>query len=538
MYSRVVFRIKQRLNHAVIIPKPRNRAAKATPLKQSPSFKGRNSAEAVTYISSHALTCIPRRNKFAELFSGKPLTMEITKEIVSPASVKGMTVLDKSMFDTIVTVWCLCVPVSRLGEVTKCLKSRLLKMLKVTPVVELVENDPNHRSHRLVLLHPQQFQSWGSLTETEQSKLKELGLSSVDFKMHKLQLTFDNWTFQEILRAVIPEEVESVSGHALVGHIAHFNLRDEVLPYKKLIGEVLLEKQSYVKTVVNKLSTIDNTYRNFQMELLAGEDNYITQTRENGCIFEMDFSKVYWNSRLSTEHERIVKQISPGDLLLDVFAGIGPFAIPAGKKHATVYANDLNPSSFESLEKNTKLNKLKANITCYNMDGREFILRVVRDKLLEFYTSIGSSQCNIHIVMNLPALAYTFLDAFRSLLPVGTSISESYKLPKVYCYCFTNFSEAQTHWEGDVKKELAQRIVGVMGKCITEGDISMRFVRNVAPNKDMMCVNFTLTPKILLPDIDSDAVAASDHSREKIDFSSASMQEGPPKKMMKLDSSD
>ena len=34
------------------------------------------------------------------------------------------------------------------------------------------------------------------------------------------------------------------------------------------------------------------------MELMAGEPNYVTQTKENGLLFELDFSKVYWNSRL------------------------------------------------------------------------------------------------------------------------------------------------------------------------------------------------------------------------------------------------
>lgn len=63
-------------------------------------------------------------------------------------------------------------------------------------------------------------------------------------------------------------------------------------------GEVLLDKVNSVKTVVNKLDTIDSTFRNFQMELLAGEDNYITTARENGCSFEFDFTKVYWNPRL------------------------------------------------------------------------------------------------------------------------------------------------------------------------------------------------------------------------------------------------
>ena len=65
-----------------------------------------------------------------------------------------------------------------------------------------------------------------------------------------------------------------------------------------LSGEVILDKFSNLRTVVNKTNTIDNTYRSFQMELMAGEPNYVTQTKENGLLFELDFSKVYWNSRL------------------------------------------------------------------------------------------------------------------------------------------------------------------------------------------------------------------------------------------------
>jgi tRNA (guanine37-N1)-methyltransferase len=40
-------------------------------------------------------------------------------------------------------------------------------------------------------------------------------------------------------------------------------------------------------------------------------------------------------------------------------AGVGPFSIPAAKKGCRVYANDLNPASFEWLCENVKLNKVK-----------------------------------------------------------------------------------------------------------------------------------------------------------------------------------
>jgi tRNA (guanine37-N1)-methyltransferase len=42
------------------------------------------------------------------------------------------------------------------------------------------------------------------------------------------------------------------------------------------------------------------------MEVLAGIDDMMTEVRESGCRFRFDFSKVYWNSRLHTEHGRLI----------------------------------------------------------------------------------------------------------------------------------------------------------------------------------------------------------------------------------------
>ena len=67
-----------------------------------------------------------------------------------------------------------------------------------------------------------------------------------------------------------------------------------------ILGEVLLMKVPTAETVVNKLNTIDNTYRNFQMEVLAGRDDTVTTTKEHGNTFKMDFAKVYWNPRLGS----------------------------------------------------------------------------------------------------------------------------------------------------------------------------------------------------------------------------------------------
>ena len=195
----------------------------------------------------------------------------------------------------------------------------------------------------------------------------------------------------------------------------------------------------------------------------------------------------------------MTNELSHTDVIFDVFAGIGPFAIPATKKRATVYANDLNPYSYENLLTNIKLNKCDTSlITCSNLDGREFINTIMKDKLKEIFTE-GTDVANISnilVLMNLPALAYTFLDAFYGILSDIDNFNTEAPLPTVNCYCFTNLAEATEKWEGDTDMELKHRVMNVL-KGLHEDDVTFRYVRNVAPQKQMMCASFKLTQDIM-----------------------------------------
>lgn len=152
--------------------------------------------------------------------------------------------------------------------------------------------------------------------------------------------------------------MEIPSAFEQVGHLIHLNLRDELLPYKYIIGQVLLDKNPSCKTVVNKVGKIDTVFRTFEMELLAGEDNTIVSLKEENCIFKFDYKLVYWNSRLQHEHARLVHSFSKDDIVADMFCGIGPFVLPAAKKGCVVYGNDLNPYCYKFLNENLKLNKV------------------------------------------------------------------------------------------------------------------------------------------------------------------------------------
>ena len=137
-------------------------------------------------------------------------------------------------------------------------------------------------------------------------------------------------------------------------------MRDNYLPYKHLVAEIILDKNPQIKTVINKIDNVgsESEFRTFQYEVLAGPDDMNVQVSENDCIFDFDYSKVYWNSKLESEHRRLINMFQPGEVVCDVMAGIGPFAVPAGKKRVFVWANDKNPESFKCLEAAIKKNKV------------------------------------------------------------------------------------------------------------------------------------------------------------------------------------
>jgi tRNA (guanine37-N1)-methyltransferase len=80
-------------------------------------------------------------------------------------------------------------------------------------------------------------------------------------------------------QALLPAGTEVPSSFETVGHVAHVNLRDEQLPFKLLIGRVLLDKnETRIRTVLNKVGTIDSEFRVPEFEVIAGESSLEART--------------------------------------------------------------------------------------------------------------------------------------------------------------------------------------------------------------------------------------------------------------------
>lgn len=358
--------------------------------------------------------------------------------------------------------------------------------------------------------------------------------TNISFIPYKLQLNYDFWKAEEILSAILPEDLldEIPVGFTMVGHVAHLNIRDQYLPYKSIIGQVVLDKNPRTKTVVNKLDAIDTVFRTFEMEVLAGEKNFMVEQSESNCLFRFDFSKVYWNSRLHTEHDRLIRKFKKGEAVCDVFAGVGPFAVPAGKKHVISFASDLNPESYKYLVGNIELNKVGAFVKPFCEDARTFIKDGIH-ALLDFQKEtptltippkgrVSRSNPNqprpqpevikvprhySHYVMNLPDTATEFLDSFIGLYHkaeirekvFGSDKPEDVKLPMVHVHCFHKHdAHAPEPTEAEIFEDLRVRVSKKINHEMKAEELSVHNVRKVAPTKSMFCISFKLPLQVAL----------------------------------------
>lgn len=188
--------------------------------------------------------------------------------------------------------------------------------------------------------------------------------------------------------------------HELVGGIA-------ILQEDDMAGaEKILASRPSLHTVVYAKGEVSGEYRTREFTILAGKPTTRTQVTEHGHRFIIDLAGAYFSARLSTERQRILEMVQDGEVVLDMFAGVGPFAITLAARAALVVAADLNPQAVGLMLENLAQNRAR-NVLPLLADARHLagILPWQFDR----------------IVMNLPLSGTEFLpDAFRLCRQGGT----------------------------------------------------------------------------------------------------------------------
>ncbi len=226
------------------------------------------------------------------------------------------------------------------------------------------------------------------------------------------------------------------------------------------IADAVMDSDIRATTVVNRASPIAGELRVRDWDVLAGEDTE-TVHREYGCSFALDIARVYFSPRLATERHHVTEQVASGEQLLDMFAGVGPFAIPAAKRGAEVVGVDLNPAAVEYLRENAERNGVADRVTVIEGD--------VRDVAAEYE---GWAD---RLVMNLPHSAGEFLD---------TAVTLAGEDCVVHYYDIQHDSDPFGPGEEAIREAAGRYEVTVLNR---------RVVRSYAPHEENVCLNVRLS---------------------------------------------
>jgi tRNA (guanine37-N1)-methyltransferase len=164
-----------------------------------------------------------------------------------------------------------------------------------------------------------------------------------------------------------------------------------------------------VESVWRQVSSISGDYRLRQLEFISGKPTTKTRYKEHGCVYKIDLKKVYFSPRLSYERLRIARLVQRGEVVLNMFSGVGCYSVAIAKhsKPDKVYSIDINPLALKYLQENIRLNKAEKIIVPLQGDAK----RVTENKLQKVVD---------RVLMPLPKKAYDYLDsALLALKPEG-----------------------------------------------------------------------------------------------------------------------
>jgi tRNA wybutosine-synthesizing protein 2 len=190
------------------------------------------------------------------------------------------------------------------------------------------------------------------------ASLKELGAELIDKREYPWRETFKD-PFKDILAEIeVPEPLKELLPRKWeqLGHVLVLKIDTKLDAWKSEIARAYAHALE-VDTVLRDTGGIKGQYREPVMELLLGHDTETVHV-ENQIKFCLDAAKLMFSSGNVDERIRMAKVGAPGEVVVDMFAGIGYFSIPMAvhSEPARIISHEINPLAFEYLKKNVELN--------------------------------------------------------------------------------------------------------------------------------------------------------------------------------------
>ena len=248
-------------------------------------------------------------------------------------------------------------------------------------------------------------------------------------------------------------------GFDIIGNVAIVKFDGRLSKKEKLNAvKEILKRNKNIKNVFEKVGITQGEERIPKLRKLIGKTS-LTVHKENGFSFYVDVKKVYFSPRMGSERLRVIKQVKEGEKVLDMFCGVGPFAIPIARTANKVTAIDINKNAIRLLKKNIILNKI-LNIEYYCGDSKE-IVKELKGKF-------------DRVIMNFPLYAYKFLNV---------AVKKCDDNSTIHLYSFIK--------DGNTK-DIENKIISVCRKKFKKIKIEKHKAGEVAPFLERICFDIRL----------------------------------------------
>jgi tRNA wybutosine-synthesizing protein 2 len=160
------------------------------------------------------------------------------------------------------------------------------------------------------------------------------------------------------------------AGYQRLGRVLLVRLPPALRPFFPLIGSAW-QRELGVTTVLVPSGPIEGEYRVPRLERIAGEETR-TEVIEQGVRWRFDAAEIMFAAGNRGERARVGRLVRPGETVVDLFAGIGYFSIPAARlgRARRVIAVEKNPVAVRYLHENVALNHVADRVEVVAGDNR------------------------------------------------------------------------------------------------------------------------------------------------------------------------
>eukprot|EP00826_Nyctotherus_ovalis_P064793 TRINITY_DN9511_c0_g2_i1.p1 TRINITY_DN9511_c0_g2~~TRINITY_DN9511_c0_g2_i1.p1 ORF type:complete len:449 (+),score=112.52 TRINITY_DN9511_c0_g2_i1:184-1530(+) len=290
--------------------------------------------------------------------------------------------------------------------------------------------------HRLLLLRHKK----SSFPEDLKKGIKD-NIDEVTLKDHEVKITYYSMDYYQVIRQVLPSDVETPQPLERLGQIVCFFLSSQQYLYRRIIAEVWLDKHPETKTVINR--ECNPVEMRICSEHIMGEKEGKVRVREGDKLeLVLDYLNGGYTARMEDEYKDFLQSVNMNCTVCDVVADCGHIAINAVRKGCKVIANCESQTAYAQFLSNLGNNLLEklSQVKVYNVKTDCFIRQFMspNQESLQAKKELGAISV---IYINDPFKAFDHIkEIIRTLRKscenrtTQSSLWNASNLPRIYFY--------------------------------------------------------------------------------------------------------